>query len=468
MAFYDSFDTHGEKMAFLDDRGQEITYEELGSYARRLGQYLKKRSLAFCLCENSAGSPAGYLALLYSRVVPVLFDRRIDKSLLENLLRTYQPAYLYYPSEMEAEFSAFPVLSREYDYILAEIPDAPETALDGELALLLSTSGSTGSPKLVRQSYRNIQSNAEAIAAFLKLDDTERPVTTLPMNYTYGLSVINSHMQAGATVLMTDKSVIMKAFWDFMKAKRATSFSGVPFTYELLKRARFFRMDLPDLRYMTQSGGKLSPSMHLEFAAWCREHGKKYIAMYGSTEATARMAYLPSEMSVEKYGSVGKAIPGSRFLLTDADGREIKEANLEGKLVFSGPGVAMGYALCREDLKKRDEWQGVLKTGDIAYCDEDGFYFISGREKRFLKLFGNRVNLDEIDCLVKARFEGIDCASAGVDDRMKTYITDRSLIDEVRQYLSVTTHLSESAFDVQYLKEIPKNASGKPLYRELP
>ncbi len=468
MSFFDSFGEHAAKPAFLDDRGQKISYGELEDFAVRLGGNLKKRSLAFCLCENTAGSPAGYLAMLYNRVVPLLLDRKIDKMLLQNLLDTYQPSYLYYPADMEKEFPDFPILHRDYAYNLAEIPGEPFIELNKELGLLLTTSGSTGSPKLVRQTYQNIQSNAEAIASFLDLDETERPVTTLPMNYTYGLSVINSHIQSGATILMTDSTILMKQFWDFMRENRATSFSGVPFTYELLQRVRFFRMDLPDLRMITQSGGKLAPEVHRDFAQWCREHGKKFIAMYGATEATARMAYLPAEVSVEKYGSVGRAIPGSRFILKGEDGQEITEPNEEGELIFSGPGVALGYAECPEDLKKGDEWQGVLSTGDIAVFDEDGFYYIVGRKKRFLKIFGNRVNLDEIDRLVKAKFEDIDCASTGVDDRMKTFITDESLVVPVRQYLSQTTHLSESAFDVRFLPSIPKNASGKTLYKELP
>ncbi len=468
MAFYDSFDKHPGRTAFLDDRNQVITYEDLDRYARTMGEYLKPRSLAFCLCENSCGSPAGYLSLLFNRVVPLLLDKKIDPALLDNLLKTYQPNYLYYPQELKDHFPDYRVLHEAYGYVLSEIPGSPQTDLNEDLGLLLTTSGSTGSPKLVRQTYANIQSNAEAIAAFLALDASERPVTTLPMNYTYGLSVINSHIQAGATVLMTDKTMIMKQFWDFMKEQHATSFAGVPFTYEMLKRMKFFKMDLPDLRYISQSGGKLSPDMHREFAQWCRDNGKSYIAMYGATEATARMAYLPSEMSVEKYGSVGKAIPGSRFALIDVDGSEIHEPNREGELFFYGPGVTMGYAQCRADLSKGDEWHGKLETGDIAICDEDGFYYIVGRKKRFLKIFGNRVNLDEIDRLVKGRFEGIDCASTGVDDRMKTFITDESLVDQVRQYLSNTTHLSESAFDVRYIKEIPKNASGKTLFKELP
>lgn len=339
--------------------------------------------------------------------------------------------------------------------------------LNEELALLLTTSGSTGSPKLVRQSYRNIQSNAEAIAAYLELDDTERPITTLPMNYTYGLSVINSHVQVGATVLLTEQSMAMKGFWQFMREQEATSFSGVPFTYELLKKVRFFKMDLPSLRTMTQAGGKLSPELHREFAQWAAEKGKRFVVMYGQTEATARMGYLPADKSLEKYGSMGRPIPGGRFILVDGNDQEITEPDIVGELIYEGDNVTLGYGLCREDLAKGDERQGRLITGDMARMDADGYYYIVGRKKRFLKIFGNRVNLDEIDQLVKMEFPGLDCASTGVDDEMKTYVTDAAVADAIRRFLSVKTHLSESAFTVEYIPEIPKNEAGKVLYKDL-
>lgn len=468
MGYYDTYERFGDRIAFLDDRGQGITYQELAVWSELAGQKLSKRTLAFCLCENSVGSAIGYLTCLRNQVVPLMLDRKIDASLLDSLLEIYEPAYLYFPADMKERFSEYTILNEDYQYVLARTDYSEAVALNEQLGLLLTTSGSTGSPKLVRQSYENIQSNAEAIAEYLELDEYERPVSTLPMNYTYGLSVINSHVQVGATILLTDGTMMMKAFWNFMKENKATSFAGVPFTYELLKKVRFFKMDLPDLRYMTQAGGKLSPELHREFAEWSIEHDKKFIVMYGQTEATARMGYLPAEKSLEKYGSMGKVIPGGKFILIDASGNEIREPEQVGELVYEGPNVTLGYAECREDLAKEDERGGRLETGDMAKMDVDGFYYIVGRKKRFLKIFGNRVNLDEIDRLIKKQFEGIDCASTGIDDKMKTFITDDKCIDKVRQYLSSTTHLSESAFEVIYIPEIPKNEAGKTLYRELP
>lgn len=469
MSYFDSFERFGDKIAFLDDRGQQITYRELADWTAETGKYFEGRSLVFCLCESSLGSAAGYLACLNNRMVPLMLDRRIDEQLLEHLLELYRPGYIYYPADMQEKFPDCGKLQEDFQYILAKTgyEESEQPPLYEELALLLTTSGSTGSPKLVRQSYRNIQSNAEAIAAYLELTADERPVSTLPMNYTYGLSIINSHMQVGATVLLTDKTMLMKGFWNFMKEQRATSFGGVPFTYELLKKVRFFRMDLPDLRYMTQAGGKLSPELHREFAQWAEERGKKFIVMYGQTEATARMGYLPAEKSIEKYGSMGIPIPGGQFLLTDVHGEVITEPEQVGELIYQGDNVTLGYAEDRADLAKGDEWHGHLVTGDMARRDPDGFYYIVGRKKRFLKIFGNRVNLDEIDRLIKEHFDGLDCASTGVDDRMKTYITDSELQGEVRRYLSARTHLSESAFEVIYIEAIPKNESGKILYSEL-
>ena len=457
-----------EKAALVASDGTSMTYGELSDAITMLGAQLPERTLAFCLCENSPASVLGYLTCLNKGVVPLLVDKKIDRSLLKELLAAYHPNYLWVPAEAAEEFEAYDAVFYFMQYVLLRAKESAEIALFEDLALLLTTSGSTGSPKLVRQSYRNIQSNAEAIAAYLELDTDERPITTLPMNYTYGLSIINSHLQVGATILMTDLPMNMKPFWTFMKNEKATSFGGVPFTYEMLKKVRFFKMNLPELRYMTQAGGKLSPDLHKEFAEWCLERGKKFIVMYGQTEATARMGYLPAEKSVEKYGSMGMPIPGGRFVLIDAAGNEIQEAEKVGELIYEGDNVTLGYAQCAEDLCRGDERGGRLETGDMAKHDADGFYYIVGRKKRFLKIFGNRVNLDEIDQLIKKNFGGVDCASNGVDDHMKTYITVESETDAVRQWLTATTHLSETAFEVYYIPEIPKNEAGKVLYKNLP
>ena len=457
-----------DKLALVSQSGQSLTYAELAARVNAFIELGLDRSLCFCLCENSPASIIGYLGLLSSEVVPLLVDRKITAELLDNLLAVYEPQYLYVPTELAWRFDSYHKREEILSYTLLEANEPKRIVLDDNLALLLTTSGSTGSPKLVRQSYENIRSNTEAIVEYLGITDDERAITTLPMNYTYGLSIINSHLEAHATILLTDASMNMKTFWDFFKSWEATSFGGVPFTYQMLKRVRFFKMDLPSLRYMTQAGGKLPPELHVEFAKWAEEHGKRFIVMYGQTEATARMGYLPAEMSLEKAGSMGIAIPGGSFTLIDVDGNAITEPNVTGELVYEGPNVTLGYAEGPEDLARGDERHGRLETGDMAQFDEDGYFYIVGRKKRFLKIFGNRVNLDEVDRLLATTFEGMGSASTGVDDRMITFVTDKDLVEEVRLWLSNTTHLSQSAFEVRYLEEIPQNESGKVLYNKLP
>lgn len=246
-------------------------------------------------------------------------------------------------------------------------------------------------------------------------------------------------------------------------------FGGVPFTYEMLKRLRFFLMELPSLRYMTQAGGKLSPELHREFAEYAKNTGKKFIVMYGQTEATARMAYLPSERSLEKYGSMGIAIPHGRLWLKDVDGNQIKDADIVGELVYEGENVTLGYAECLADLAKEDERHGVLQTGDMAKMDADGYFYIVGRKKRFLKIYGNRVNLDEVERMIKHEFEQIECACAGVDDHLYVFVTtdQEEIHTQIRQFLAGKTGLNAKAYAVKYVMEIPKNDAGKTLYRKL-
>lgn len=471
MAYYNEFGKYKDHAAVLDDSGIEVTYGQLEEFCKSMANCLKKRSLVFSFCENSIGSVCGYVSFLYNSVVPVLIDKHIEKELRQNLLSVYKPDYVYAPVDLYDEFKDMDIIHETYGYRLYRTGYGYKHELYPDLALLLTTSGSTGSPKLVRQSYMNIQTNAESIAEYLDIDETERPITTLPMNYTYGLSIINSHLLCKATILVTNHTLMEREFWDFFKDAQATSFGGVPYTYEILKKLRFFRMELPSLRYMTQAGGKLSPDLHKEFAEYAAEHGRKFIVMYGQCEATARMAYLPAEKASRKYGSMGIAIPGGRLELIDVDGNVITEPNVVGELVYSGPNVTLGYAEKAEDLSKGDERHGRLETGDMAKRDEEGFYYIAGRKKRFLKIYGNRLNLDEAEQLVKdfIRDYDSDCACAGVDDRLYIFINSKSekLHADVKRFLAEKTGLNSAAFTVKYIEKIPKNEAGKTLYTKL-
>lgn len=436
--------------AVITDEGDVVSYAEFARLTDTWFPEIKSRSLVFLLVGNGLSSLVAYVACLNRGIVPLMLDANIDRVLLNRFKESYTPAYVVNCVTGECENTGF--------------QDVP---LDSELALLLTTSGSTGSPKLVRQSYGNIRANTESIVEYLRLDATERPITTLPMNYTYGLSIINSHLWVGATILMTGASIMQREFWTFFTEQSATSFGGVPYTYEMLDRLLFFRRKLSSLRTMTQAGGKILPELHKKFAEYAAREGKNFVVMYGQCEATARMSYLPPERALDKVGSMGIVIPGGKFRLIDVDGSEIDGADMTGELVYEGANVTLGYAECAADLAKGDERHGVLMTGDMAKRDEDGFYYIVGRKKRFLKIYGNRVNLDETERLIKGRFPGVDCACGGEDDKLKIYVVGDSMIGEIVDFVSGVTHLNAAAFEAIKVPAIPKNASGKTLYSQL-
>ena len=460
------FEKQAENTALIDDKGQSVTYRMLKEVSDSVAELIEERSLVFSLCSNEIGSVIGYVGFLNNGIVPALLNANMDEDLLQSLLGLYLPAYIWLPEEQAKKYEVYPVITRSYGYVLLKTGYVGRYPLYPDLALLLTTSGSTGSPKFVRQSYVNIKANTDSIVKYLELNSSERPITTLPMNYTYGLSIINTHLAVGATLLLTDKTLMQKEFWLFFKEEQATSFGGVPYTYEMLDKLRFWRMDLQYLRTMTQAGGKLTPELHEKFARFASENNKKFVVMYGQCEATARMGYLPPEYAVEKRGSMGVAIPGGKFSLIDVKGNEIKTPDIAGELVYEGDNVTLGYAECGEDLAKGDELKGRLVTGDMARFDDDGFYYIVGRKKRFLKIYGNRVNLDETDRLIKAEFN-IEAACAGVDDHMYIFVTDSDKADAVRDYVIGKTKLNPVAFKVVVIDEIPKNDSGKTLYNEL-
>ncbi len=455
-------DKHNQSsLAVIDDSGREITYGEICSFSEKFYSFINRKTLIFILSENTIGSLAGYVASLSGKIVPLLVSRNTDSELLEKLIDLYKPEYLWVPEAIESDFQYQPVFN-SFAYTL--LKTGLETySLYNELSLLLPTSGSTGSPKLVRHSYTNIEQNARNVASFFELKPAERPIAILPMHYTMGLSVITSHLYAGSTILLAKGNLTEKEFWQFVRENRATSFTGVPFSFEILYRLRFFRMNLPDLTLLTQGGGKLSTELFHEFADFAEKTGKKFIATYGQTEGSARMAYLPADMATTKTGSIGKAIPNGELYLIDDNGNTITETEASGQLVYRGLNVTLGYALCGEDLIKGDENNGVLLTGDIAKRDADGYYYIIGRMKRFLKLYGLRISLDEIEQMVKSAFN-LDCLCTGNDDQMRILITEADKAEAVIDYIVEKTGLFQKAIEITIVNEIPKNEAGKTIY----
>ncbi|MBA3265021.1 MAG: AMP-binding protein [Nocardioidaceae bacterium] len=434
----------GDQVAILAADGQ-LTYRQLAdrvdATARRLGS---QRRLVLVEGRNQLDPVVAYLAAL-SAGHPVLLASGQDANRLEALISTYDPDVVV--GEIAGRWA------------IRDRRSGSAHDLHPELALLLSTSGSTGSPKLVRLSQTNLQSNAEAIATYLDIRPTDRAVTTLPIQYCYGLSVINSHLLRGAAVILTDLSVVDPCCWDLFRHHGATTFAGVPHTFDLLDRGGFAGMRLPSLRYVTQAGGRLGADKVERFARLGAEKGWEFFAMYGQTEATARMAYLPPDLATSHAASIGVPVPGGKFHLepiTDGAGADV------GELVYSGPNVMLGYAEKSSDLRL-GRTVGVLRTGDIARRTSSGMFELVGRRSRFAKLFGLRIDLQQVEA--ELGVDGVVACCFEADDELVVGVEGRHCVAELQHLVARRCGLPVCAARICPLDELPRLENGKPDYQ---
>ncbi len=445
--FAASLAAYGDRTALLVGADQ-VTYADLASRVEsRSAELGTTRRLVLLVGANDVDPLVTYLAALASGH-PILLAPGDHPEALAALVEAYDP-----------------------DVVAGATTDGPHLLerrsgsrheLHPELALLLTTSGSTGSPKLVRLSHDNLQSNAEAIAEYLGLTHTDRALTTLPLHYCYGLSVVNSHLLSGASLVLTDLSVVDPCFWELLGRAEPTSLAGVPYTFELLERVGFDAMELPSLRRVTQAGGRLPPERVRHYSQLGRSRGWDFYVMYGQTEATARMAYLPPDLAAEYPHAVGRAIPGGSLALEPVPGHPDPEV---GELVYSGPNVMLGYAEGPADLAagRMVEW---LRTGDLGRHTGAGLFEVVGRRTRFLKVFGRRIDLHDIEASLLAAGHPVACT--GTDERlvvaMERRLADATTERDIRQVVRELRVLPDSRVQVQLLDTLPRMTSGKPDY----
>jgi long-chain acyl-CoA synthetase len=460
-----------QKFEFLDrnflvsNENDPVTYRDVDKLADQFKEFLTPRTVAFIICTNTLGSYSAIPILVKNGVVPLLLDGNIKPDYLIKLIQKYEPKYLVLPSELVVKFPSWRIVKVLFNYVMLENLAISKIETHEKLCLLLTTSGTTGNPKLVRLSHDNLQSNASAISNYLGISPNDRVITTLPVNYSYGLSVMNSHYVSGATIYLTQESVTSKKFWEFFTSNLVNTFNGVPQTYEILLKMRFSQMDLPTLKTMTQAGGKLSNTATAEMLKYCSLNSINFFTMYGQTEASPRISFVPPSMAFAKIGTIGIAIPGGKLSLRDQNYNEIDTEQTVGELCYTGENVFMGYAEEGLDLAKDVETNGFLKTGDLAFRDSDGFYTIVGRLNRFVKIFGVRVNLDDLEQHLNLIRSG--CACTGTQDQVKIFTTDADGLDELRLAASTFTGLNRKAFVSEFLESLPMTDSGKVKYSEL-
>lgn len=433
------FDLDSENIAVITQE-QIYKYNEL----QVLEFKSKQKELILILCKNTIDILSAYISAMNSKHAVMLLAADINPELLKSIITNYKPKWIIGSELYEGYTSQQFYLVRDMDV---------QANIHSDLALLLSTSGTTGSQKFVRLSYENLRTNAESIIEYLNLDENERAIMNLPLSYSYGMSIVNSHLLAGASILLSDESVMEKTFWDFVKEHQATSIPGVPFTYQMLQRIGFVKMELPYLKTLTQAGGRLNEKLVHYFGNYAKEKNKRFYIMYGQTEAAPRMSYIPYNQVLEKAGTIGIPIPNGELAIED------------GELVYRGANVMMGYAESLKDLTKGDELKGLLYTGDTAAVDEDGYFTITGRLKRFIKLFGLRINLDDVEKRLEATLH-IPLACTGSDDKLIVVIEQEQYVEQVKREVEAFYQLHKTAYKVKVLS-IPRFANGKVDYMKL-
>jgi long-chain acyl-CoA synthetase len=440
----------------VDAAAQRVwTQDELADVVHSSAEALAtgRRELVFCLCGGDAATVIGYLSAVRAGHAVALLDAAARAELTEALIDRYRPAFVVHSNDGQTPG-------------VRQRSDATGPGLADELAVLLSTSGSTGSPKLVRLAYRNIEANANSIVEFLEIDERERAIQSLPIHYSYGLSVLNSHLAAGASVILTPHSIMRPDFWADAARWQATSFAGVPYSYAILERTGLLRKAMPDtMRTLTSSGGRFAPESIIQLHELMSERGGRLLVMYGQTEATARISYVPPEALPEKAHTIGIPIPRGRLSIRCGN-QEMAEPDVEGELIYEGPNVMLGYAEHQEDLALGDALNGHLHTGDLGSFDDDGFFRLTGRTKRIAKIHGLRVNLDEIEAAACAH--GPTAVVDGGEQVLLWRVAGADLsADDLRREIARRFGLKSLAFAVREIEQLPLTASGKVDYDAL-
>lgn len=461
MAFWDLGAPPGD-VALIDRKGETRSYGQLAEAADALAAELPApagRSLGFLVLQPSFDAVAAYLGCLRSRRhVPLLVQQGVNPQLLAHLAQVYRPDWLMLPAGSEAPAGYRALWASASDAIWGREIRAEEPPLHPDLALLLSTSGSTGSEKLVRLSHGALASNAAAIVEYLEMGRDDRTVTTLPLGYSFGMSILNSYLEAGASLVLTGDSLMSRDFWRLAAEQGISSLSGVPSTFEMLRRLGLEKRGLDRLRTLTQAGGAMRPELTRAFDALAREQGWRLFVMYGQTEAAPRISYVPPDRLPDKVGSIGIAIPGGTL--------EVDPATSE--LVYRGPNVMMGYAERREELARGDDCGGTLRTGDLGEADADGYVYLKGRLKRFIKVSGARINLDTVENTLSER-HGLQIVCTGSDDRLDVWMpddptaADEAVLASLRELFDIFPGFAR----ILRIATFPLTANGKIDYRSL-
>jgi acyl-CoA synthetase (AMP-forming)/AMP-acid ligase II len=447
----------------LEDR-TTLTYGELADLVGEFESALHNNGKALVLCAGDRDLPTllAYLAALRLGHVVAFLPASTE------IISAYQPEFVVPAPGAQNGLANLGYRPAATPVAGATIFRRENAQAAGEIytgtALLLATSGSTGSPKTVRLSYSGLADNTAAVIRALGITAAECAPTTLPITHAYGLSVLNTHLLAGAGVVLSGGSPLALATWDRLVRSGATSFAAVPMTYGALGPAHVRLLDRSKVRTMTQSGARLGDDLTMRLARMMEQRDGRFFVMYGQSEATSRIARLDPADLPGRLGSVGTAVPGGTITIRSAP-PHARTVPGEGAVHYEGPGVMLGYGTGRADLCRGPEVD-VLDTGDLGYLRE-GYLYLTGRAKRIVKVLGVRTSLDDLERLVE-RPGHPAAVICGVDDVMVLAgAGDPAVHEQQRQQLVESLGVPSRQVVFRHVGRLPRTPGGKVDYRAL-
>ena len=464
-ALFDKLHNFKNRVALIDNNGKKLRYLEILKFVNELEKRIKKKSLVLILADNKIGSIISYICCVKLKYVAILIDKKISENDLKKLLKFYKPNYVFSAEEFSLLNINHKKIYNIYDSCLYHT-NKKKLKLLNNLQLLLPTSGSMGSVKFVKLSRENIFSNAISIIKYLKIRKFDKAITNMPFYYSYMLSVINTHIHKGASILVTNETIVQKKFWNIYKKQKITSFNGVPYIYELLDRIGLEKVYLKSLRYITQAGGKLNDELTKKYFTFCKKKKVNFFIMYGQTEASPRISYLENDKVLKKIGSVGKPIPGVKIYIKDQNKKKITRPYVEGNIFCKGKNIMLGYANNYKDLSSKKKIF-ELNTGDIGFFDDDEYFYIKSRSKRIAKIYGVRIDLQELEN--KMLKLGIKVLSANRDNKIGIFYNPKIKFNlkKMKDKVYNLTNLNLKIFNFISLKKIPRTNTKKIDYKKL-
>lgn len=449
------------KIAIINNDLQQFTYADLINDVKNFEFFFKEKKLIIILSDNCYEFIACYVAAIKNKQAIILVDKNINTEDLKKLINNYSPDFIFSNSERVIKNFEKKIMFKNYCFSINK--KKKFFSITDNLSLLISTSGTTGENKYVKLSEENIYDNTSKISKALNISFKDRAITTMPPFYSYALSILNTHLENGASIILNKYSIIDKKFWNLFNKFKPTNFNGVPYIYEILDKIGLKKLNNNFLNYLTQAGGYLDENLKKKILNYCKARKIKLYIMYGQAEASPRISIMPYKLLEKNLTSVGYPLNGGSIKIINKKFNELKKL-YEGEIIYKGKNVFMGYSNNFKDLKKNIKHNYILNTGDIGYI-KNKLIYITGRKKRIIKIFGIRISLDQLENELKLK--NFNCMCYGNDKKLIVNIKEIASTKKkfLTNLIQKITKLPTQFFEIKFVSKFRRNVSGKILYK---